>query len=254
MARGNNTNRPPPDYTSFGSSSSMDELSSPYYLQNGDHPGLILVSHSLTGSNFSSWHRALLLALTAKNKLVFIDGTIVRPPSTDLLFSSWNRCNSMVISWILNSVANDIADNLLYFSTGYKVWNDLKTRYSQANGPRIFQLKQRISSLCQGSLDVNGYYSKLKSLWDELQDYILLPSCTCGALREIGASKEQDHILLLEPLSSLTKVFSMVLQEERQRQLSVALPTPAAPDTPILTSVASSPPSISTAVAVQRRL
>ncbi|XP_061348596.1 uncharacterized protein LOC133293975 [Gastrolobium bilobum] len=237
MAHGNNTNRPPPDYTSFGSSSSMDELSIPYYLQNRDHHGLILVSHSLTGSNFSSWHHALLLALTAKNKLVFVDGTIVRPPSTDLLFSSWNRCNSMVISWILNSVPKDIADNLLYFSTGYKVWNDFKTRCSQ----------------------------------DELQDYILLPSCTCGALHKIGASKEQDHvlqfliglnesfssvraqILLFEPLSSLTKVFSMVLQEERERQLSVALPTLAAPDTPLLNSVASPPPSISTAAAVQRR-
>ncbi|XP_061371875.1 uncharacterized protein LOC133314408 [Gastrolobium bilobum] len=195
MARGTTNNRPPPANTSSGSSSFMEDSSSPYFLQNGDHSGLVLVSHTLTGSNFSSWKRAMILAFTAKNKLVFVDGSIPRPSPNDLLISSWTRCNSMVISWILNSVTKEIADSLLYFSTGYEVWTDLQTRFSQANGPRIFQLKQRISSLSQGALDVNAYYTKLKSLWDELQDHLPLPSCTCGALHEIRTGREQDHIL-----------------------------------------------------------
>ncbi|XP_061342440.1 uncharacterized protein LOC133288645 [Gastrolobium bilobum] len=173
----------------------MDDSSSSYYLHNSDHPGLLLVSTPLSGSNFNSWHRAILLALTAKNKLVFIDGTLLRPASTELLFSSWNRCNSMVISWLLNSVTKEIADSLLYFTNAYEAWANLKTRFSQANGPRIFQLKQQISSLCQGSMDVNGYYTKLKWLWDELLDYAPLPSCTCGALRHIHSHCEQDHVL-----------------------------------------------------------
>ncbi|XP_061372446.1 uncharacterized protein LOC133314915 [Gastrolobium bilobum] len=192
----------------------------------------------------------MTLALTAKHKLYFVDGSVLRPPASDLLFSSWLRCNSMVISWILNSVSKEIADSLLYFSTAYEVWTDLQTRFSEANGPRIFQLKQQISSLCQGSLDVNGYYTKLKSLWDELQDYVPLPSCTCGALRTIQTQREQDRVLqfliglndsfssacaqllLVEPLPSLAKVFSLILQEERQRQISVSLPASAVPETP----------------------
>ncbi|XP_061375054.1 uncharacterized protein LOC133317230 [Gastrolobium bilobum] len=259
MARGANNPRPPPADSSSGSSSFMEDSSSPHFLHNGDHPGLVLVSHSLTGSNFSSWKRAMLLALTAKNKLVFVDGSILRPSPNDLLFPSWTRCNSMVISWILNSVTKEIADSLLYFTTGYEVWNDLQTRFSQANGPRIFQLKQHVSSFSQGSLDVNAYYTRLKSLWDELQDHLPLPSCTCGALHAIRTGREQDHvlqfliglndsfssvraqILLLEPLPSLAKVFSMILQEERQRQLSISLPIPVVPDSPLINSAA--PPS-----------
>ncbi|XP_061352088.1 uncharacterized protein LOC133297044 [Gastrolobium bilobum] len=142
MARGSNTNRPPQAYASFGSSASMDDSSSLYFLQSGDHPGLILVSHTLSGSNFHSWRRAMVFALTAKNKLSFVDSSLLRPPSTDLLFPAWIRCNSMVISWILNLVSKEIADSLLYFSNAYEVWTDLATRFSQANGPRIFQLKQ----------------------------------------------------------------------------------------------------------------
>lgn len=55
----------------------LEDSSSPYYLQNGDHPGLILVSHLLTGSNFNTWSRAMFMALTAKNKLSFVDDTIL---------------------------------------------------------------------------------------------------------------------------------------------------------------------------------
>ncbi|XP_061371786.1 uncharacterized protein LOC133314332 [Gastrolobium bilobum] len=168
MARGNN-NRPPPAGSSACSSlvhpsPNMEDISSPYHLSNADHPGIILIPHSLLGPNYNSWRRSMFLALTAKNKVSFVNGSLLQPTVDDLLFSSWNRCNSMVTSWILNSVSKDIANSLMYFSTAYDLWADLRARFHQANGPRIFQLKQQISSLHQGALDVNGYYMKLKIL------------------------------------------------------------------------------------------
>ncbi|KZV53534.1 hypothetical protein F511_42283 [Dorcoceras hygrometricum] len=51
----------------------LEDTSSPYYLQNGDHPGLLLVSNLLAGSNYNIWSRAMVVALTAKNKLGFVD-------------------------------------------------------------------------------------------------------------------------------------------------------------------------------------
>ncbi|KAL6331522.1 hypothetical protein AAG906_011462 [Vitis piasezkii] len=58
--------------------SPMEDHSSPYFLHNGDHPSLSLVSLSLagSGSNYHSWRRSMVTALNAKNKLGFIDGTI----------------------------------------------------------------------------------------------------------------------------------------------------------------------------------
>jgi hypothetical protein len=46
--------------------------SSPYYL----HSSLILVPEPLTGDNFHSWFRSMDMALTIKNKLGFVDGSI----------------------------------------------------------------------------------------------------------------------------------------------------------------------------------
>lgn len=53
----------------------LEDSSSPYFLQNGDHPGLIPVSHSLIGSNYNTWNRAMFMDFTAKNKVGFVDGT-----------------------------------------------------------------------------------------------------------------------------------------------------------------------------------
>ena len=82
----------------------MEDADNPYFLYSSDHPGLTLVSYQLTGPNFHTWRRAMVMALTAKNKLVFVNGMLLQPSSTDLLFAIWSRCDSMVSSWILNSV------------------------------------------------------------------------------------------------------------------------------------------------------
>ena len=72
-----------------------------------------------------------------------------------MMFGTWNRCNSMVTSWILNSVSHEIADCLLYMESAFEIWNDLHERFHQNNGPQIFQLKKHLMSLNQGSLYVN---------------------------------------------------------------------------------------------------
>ncbi|KAJ9679025.1 hypothetical protein PVL29_021059 [Vitis rotundifolia] len=65
MARGGQNNNQVVMSSTF---SPMEDLSSPFFLHNGDHPRLILVSHPLHGPNYNTWSRAILMALTAKNK------------------------------------------------------------------------------------------------------------------------------------------------------------------------------------------
>ncbi|RVW95994.1 hypothetical protein CK203_027647 [Vitis vinifera] len=109
----------------------VEDSSSPYFLHNGDHPRLNLVSNLLTGANYHTWRRAMLMALTAKNKVGFVDGTISRPMSHDLIYGAWNRCNSMISSWIINAVSREIADSLLYLNSACDIWRDLNDRFNQ---------------------------------------------------------------------------------------------------------------------------
>jgi hypothetical protein len=63
-------------------SPSIQDISSPYFLHSADHPGAILVSTLLNGDNYPTWKRAMKMALNAKNKLVFVNGSLSKPTSS----------------------------------------------------------------------------------------------------------------------------------------------------------------------------
>lgn len=158
--------------------SAIDDPLSPYFLHHSDNPGLSLVSQPLIGDNYSSCSRSMLIALTVKNKVGFIDGSIMAPDATDSLFQSWIRNNNVVISWILNSVSKEISASIMFVNSAVEISNDLRERFQQSNGPRIFQLHREIVNLNQENMSVSVHFTKLKSLWDELSNF--RPSCTCG--------------------------------------------------------------------------
>ncbi|XP_041025357.1 uncharacterized protein LOC121265750 [Juglans microcarpa x Juglans regia] len=163
------------------------------------------------------------------------------PPKTSSLFQSWARCNNMVLSWLLNSLSKEIAANIIYVDSAKEMWSDLHERFSQGNGPRIFQLQKSIASFAQDDLSVSAYFTQMKGLWDELMNYHHLPVCSCGGLRSLMSMHQQDYvmrflmglndsyshirgqILLIEPLPPINKVFSLVLQEEQQRDIGLVL-------------------------------
>jgi gag-polypeptide of LTR copia-type len=49
--------------------------SSPYFVHLSDKHGVVIVSPVLDGDNYPTWKRSMTVALGAKIKLCFIDGT-----------------------------------------------------------------------------------------------------------------------------------------------------------------------------------
>ncbi|KAI5330422.1 hypothetical protein L3X38_029820 [Prunus dulcis] len=225
--------------SSSADKNSVMESSSPLYIHSSDHPGLLLVSKKLNGDNYATWQRSMVIALTAKNKIGFVDGSIERPSSTKKSdeHTLWDRCDKMVLSWLLNSVDSDLADSVVYAATAREIWQDFEDRFSQGNAPRIFQIQKMIVSHTQGTMSVSLYYTKLKALWDELASYNLSPTCSCGGMKTYNEQKDRDHImqflmglndsynavrgqiLLMNPLPSVRKAYSLVTQEEKQREI-----------------------------------
>ncbi|TYH03305.1 hypothetical protein ES288_A09G209100v1 [Gossypium darwinii] len=73
------------------------------------------------------------LALLSKNKLQFVDGSITVPSDTDSLYPAWERCNTMVISWLNHSISSFIFSSVLWVNTAFDIWNDLRERFSQGD-------------------------------------------------------------------------------------------------------------------------
>lgn len=57
--------------------------SDPLYLHVSDHPGMILVSKQFDGSNFGSWSKGMLISLSTKNKIGFVNCKIPKPADND---------------------------------------------------------------------------------------------------------------------------------------------------------------------------
>lgn len=224
--------------TSSPKSQQTDPFENPYSLHHSDNPTAVLVSPLLNDDNYSTWVRAMTMALRAKNKLGFVDGSIPTAASTDKNYSQWIRVNDMVTSWLIHSISQDLASSVIYAASANEIWSDLEDRFSEPNTTKVYQIKQEITDCKQGKLSVSAYFTKLKSLWDELSSYVSLPTCTCGVSSKFVASIQQDHgmkflqglresyaplrsqLLLNNPLPAISKLYSLALQEERQREIS----------------------------------
>ncbi|KAJ4746686.1 Retroelement pol polyprotein-like [Rhynchospora pubera] len=218
------------------------DSSSPFYFSPSDNPGMSITSCILKGENYDLWVKAMRNSLRAKNKLGFVDGTINKLKLTDSQVAVWDSSNSMLVSWLFNSIDSSLQPSVAYFETAKELWDDLKERFSVGNAPRIYQLKSDIAGAKQQGQSVVTYYTRLKSMWDELGSYLRIPACTCGGcvcnltvdfLRDkeeekihqflMGLDDVYDTIrttiLSMDPLPSLNKVYSTVIQEERHKSV-----------------------------------
>ncbi|KAL0303352.1 UNVERIFIED_CONTAM: Retrovirus-related Pol polyprotein from transposon RE1 [Sesamum radiatum] len=86
-------------------------------------------------------------------------------------------------------------------------------------------------------MTISTYFTKLKKLWDELAHLNPLQTCSCGSTKKLadtnsssqliqflmGLEDNYDHvrsqILLMDPLPSVGKAYSMILQIQKQRDI-----------------------------------
>ncbi|KAL0334110.1 UNVERIFIED_CONTAM: hypothetical protein Sangu_1567200 [Sesamum angustifolium] len=100
----------------------------------------------------------------------------------------------------------------------------------------LYEIQREIAS--QGDMSISGYYNKLKKLWNELAHFTTLPQCSGGSSKAIaelndlsqlmqflmGLGDSYDHVrslLLMDPLPSTGKAYSLILSVEKQREVQV---------------------------------
>ncbi|WVZ25460.1 hypothetical protein V8G54_004004 [Vigna mungo] len=217
-----------------------------YDLNPNDNPGNIITQVQLRGENYEEWARAMRTSLRARRKWTFIEGTVVRPKEGTTELEDWWTVQSMLISWILNTIEPSLRSTISYAENAKDLWNDIKERFSVANGPRIHQLKSELAGCKQGGMTIVAYYGKLKILWVELANYDQIPVCTCTGCtcdiptklekrREEGKVRQflmglddgiygmvRSSLLTSDPLPSLNRVYSIIIQEERVRMITRA--------------------------------
>ena len=124
-------------------SSSQDQslnIHNPYYLHPGENLATALVSPILDSTNYTLWSRSMLTALSAKNKVKFVNRSIKGYASNRTLHTTWKRCNNMVVDWLVHSVSPSIRHSILWMDDARVILKYLRPRYSQGDLLRISEL------------------------------------------------------------------------------------------------------------------
>nr|XP_043639162.1 uncharacterized protein LOC122610233 [Erigeron canadensis] len=221
--------------------SSKLNLSSPLHLHPNDSSTLSVVSIKLKGTeNYQIWSCAMILALEAKNKIGFVEGTCRRSNTNEVLGKQWDRCNAVVLFWILNSINEELYLGQIFSRKASLVWKELKETYDKVDGYVIFNLHHKINSLCQNGMPLSDYYHKLNALWKQFDALVQLPRCTCHAASDFAKHTQlmkfmqflmglddmyvnvRSTILTKKPLPDLKTAYSILSRDESHRGLSSA--------------------------------
>ncbi|KAI3758794.1 hypothetical protein L6452_06366 [Arctium lappa] len=224
-----------------GSNLNASAYSNPLFLSHNDNPGVVIVSQKFDGKRFGAWKRAMILALSVKNKLGFVTGRTKEPAENDPTYEDWERCNSIVITWILNAVTTEISEGLIYYTSAKAIWKQLHLMYEQSNLVVIFQLQKELNQMSQGSDSITSYYSKFKRAWDEFASMDDMPDCSCTAaelwMKRLDRQQlmqflfglndsyaiTRGMILHMKPTPVIAEAYAILIQEEQQREVSAPL-------------------------------
>lgn len=145
------------------SSSGGSSMSSPYFLSNSNNPGVSISPVSLTGEN----------VLRAKRKTGFINGSLTMPSESEKPAEAeqWKTVNSMIVGWIRASISPTIRSAVTFTPDAYKMWGDLKRRFSVGNAVRVHQLRAELAACRQDGSSVMEYFGCLVLKWEELLRY-----------------------------------------------------------------------------------
>lgn len=205
----------------------------PYDLSFGHNPGSVISQPQLRGPNYDEWAMNLRLALRARKKFGFANGSIPKPDDDSDDIEDWWANNAMVVSWIRLTVAPDLSSSLSHHEIAFDLWTHIQKRFSVKNGQRVQRLKTELANCQQKGSAVEAYYGKLTKLWTSLADFQ-----RAKTVEEIAKEREEDKLhqflmgldeslfgavksslLSRDPLPSLDEAYQVVSQEEESKRV-----------------------------------
>ncbi|XP_019242113.1 PREDICTED: uncharacterized protein LOC109222183, partial [Nicotiana attenuata] len=175
----------------------------PLYVHPSDVLRTSLVSTPFDGTGYGSWRRNVLVAISIRNKLDFINGNSQKPSPVSPLARQWQRFNDLVISWLVNSLSKEISHSVEYSEFAREIQHELEERYGKADGVEVFELKKEVCSC--GAKSTEDEEQRAYQFLMGLNDTYV---------------QTRSNILMMKPLPSIGAVYSIILSDEKQRNVS----------------------------------
>ncbi|GMP91570.1 hypothetical protein CsSME_00042214 [Camellia sinensis var. sinensis] len=192
----------------------------------------------LNGDNFLRWSQSVRMYIRGQGKIGYITGDKKAPAVNDPLFDNWDAENSMVMTWLVNSMEEDISSNYMCYTTAQELWDNVSQMYSDlGNQSQVFELTLKLGEIRQGDDSVTKYFNSLKRLWQDLDifntyEWKSVDDCNHHkktvedsriykflAGLNIEFDEVRGRIIGRPPLPSIGEVFAEVRREESRRSV-----------------------------------
>ncbi|KAF6135008.1 hypothetical protein GIB67_014057 [Kingdonia uniflora] len=189
---------------------------------------------------------SLELFVGGRGKIGFLFGTEKEPVELDSKYAKWFSDDSMIRTWLINSIQSIISAGYLFTNNAHLIWESLCKVYSQQeNNARIFQLSNKIGNFKQDTQTLGMYYARLRSSWEELSHYDSFIEWPAGAPSEnvpIPPTTAEIYTKNVEKTRSRRSPISPILGIPSETSaMAVRYAYPAPPSVPSQTSHTSSP-------------
>ena len=125
-----------------------------------------ITGHKLNIYNFLQWSKSMIVFIYDKGMDDHLTSDVTKE---DTKFKSWKSKNNMMMSWLINSMNNEIGENFMFYETTKEIWDvGRETYFDNENTAELFQFKSILHDLRQGDMSVTQYFKTLNHHWQQL--------------------------------------------------------------------------------------
>ncbi|KAJ9691385.1 hypothetical protein PVL29_013539 [Vitis rotundifolia] len=193
----------------------------------------------LNGDNFLRWSQSVRMYIRGRGKMgYYLTGEKKAPAVDDPNYAIKDAENSMVMTWLVNSMEEDISSNYMCYPTTQERWENVNQMYSDlGNQSQIFELTLKLGEIRQRADNVTKYFNSLKRIWQDLDLFNTYEWKSAEDGRHHMKTMEDNRIFKFlaglnvefdevrgriigrQPLPSIGEVFSEVRREESRRNV-----------------------------------
>ncbi|KAF3774482.1 hypothetical protein EJ110_NYTH53031 [Nymphaea thermarum] len=106
-------------------------------------------------SNYEIWSTVFMMSVAGHRKKYILEEN--ESTEKKWKYATWDEDNTIVMSWIINSVESRIAPTIAYYTKAKDMWSFLRKTYSRII--KILQFEEELCNIRQGDQDLSQYFA-----------------------------------------------------------------------------------------------
>ncbi|KAL3739611.1 hypothetical protein ACJRO7_020944 [Eucalyptus globulus] len=122
----------------------------------------------LNNSNYNNWSTRIQYYLLGQDLWDIVGGSNTTPPTNDSKLRKWNIKSGKALYVLAVIVEDELLQHIKSAKTPKEAWDNLATLFARTNNAKLQCLENELLSISQQNMTVSQYFSKVKSICEEI--------------------------------------------------------------------------------------